>query len=64
VRAVRAGRSEGEWRLALESVESAARGADNLVPHIINAVEKKATLGEIADAMRRVFGEFQASSEA
>jgi len=64
VRAVRAGRSEGEWRLALESVESAARGADNLVPHIINAVEKKATLGEIADAMRRVFGEFQDSSDA
>jgi len=64
VRAVRAGRSETEWRQALMSVESAARGGDNLVPSIIAAVEKQATLGEIADAMRRVFGEFQDSSDA
>ena len=59
VRAVRAGRSEREWRSALEAVESAARGTANLVPPIIDAVEKRATLGEIADAMRRVFGEHQ-----
>jgi len=39
-------------------------GNDNLVPRIITAVEKRATLGEIADAMRRVFGEFQDSSDA
>jgi methylmalonyl-CoA mutase N-terminal domain/subunit len=59
VRAVRAGRSEREWRSALDAVESAARGTANLVPPIIDAVEKRATLGEIADAMRRVFGEHQ-----
>jgi len=59
VRAVRAGRSEREWRSALDAVESAARGTVNLVPPIIDAVEKRATLGEIADAMRRVFGEHQ-----
>ena len=59
VRAVRAGRSEREWRAALDAVESAARGTENLVPPIIAAVENRATLGEIADAMRRVFGEYQ-----
>jgi methylmalonyl-CoA mutase N-terminal domain/subunit len=59
VRAVRAGRSEREWRSALDAVESAARGTANLVQPIIDAVEKRATLGEIADAMRRVFGEHQ-----
>jgi methylmalonyl-CoA mutase N-terminal domain/subunit len=59
VRAVRAGRSEREWRSALDAVESAARGTANLVPPIIDAVEKRATLGEIADAMRGVFGEHQ-----
>ena len=59
VRAVRAGRSERDWRSSLEAVESAARGTANLVPPIIDAVEKRATLGEIADAMRRVFGEHQ-----
>jgi methylmalonyl-CoA mutase N-terminal domain/subunit len=61
VRAVRASRSEGEWRDAIQAVERAARGGENLVPPIISAVEKRATLGEIADAMRRVFGEYQAA---
>ena len=59
VRAVRAGRSESEWRAALAAVEQAARGADNLVPPIIAAVEHHATLGEIADTLRSVFGEYQ-----
>jgi methylmalonyl-CoA mutase N-terminal domain/subunit len=60
VRAVRAGRSERDWRLALDSVEAAARGTANLVPPIVDAVEKRATLGEIADTLRAVFGEYQA----
>jgi methylmalonyl-CoA mutase, N-terminal domain len=64
VRAVRASRSESEWRTAMAAVERAARGDDNLVPRIVTAVEKRATLGEIADAMRRVFGEFRDSSDA
>jgi methylmalonyl-CoA mutase, N-terminal domain len=62
VRAVRASRSESEWREALTAVESAARQGDNLVPVIITAVEKHATVGEIADTMRRVFGEFRDSN--
>jgi methylmalonyl-CoA mutase N-terminal domain/subunit len=62
VRAVRAGRSEREWRSALDAVGSAARGTTNLVPPIIAAVEQRATLGEIADAMRHVFGEHQDAS--
>jgi methylmalonyl-CoA mutase N-terminal domain/subunit len=59
VRAVRASRSATEWRTALAAVEAAARGTDNLVPPMITAVECRATLGEIADTLRRVFGEFQ-----
>jgi methylmalonyl-CoA mutase N-terminal domain/subunit len=58
VRAVRAGRSETEWRSALKDVEAAARGDRNLVPTIVEAVEKRATLGEIADTLRGVFGEY------
>ncbi len=58
VAAVRAGRSESEWRAALGQVEAAARGGQNLVPPIIAAVEKHATLGEIADTLRHVFGEY------
>ncbi len=59
VRAVRAGRSQEEWRRALAAVDNAARGGENLVPVVIRAVEARATLGEIADALRSVFGEHQ-----
>jgi methylmalonyl-CoA mutase N-terminal domain/subunit len=42
---------------ALDALEAAARGTDNLMPHILTAVEAYATLGEISDTLRRVFGE-------
>ncbi|HKC54764.1 MAG TPA: methylmalonyl-CoA mutase family protein [Vicinamibacterales bacterium] len=64
VRALRAGRSEREWRAALDAVAAAARGTSNLVPPIIAAVEARATLGEIADALRGVFGEHQDATPA
>ena len=57
VRQVRAGRSDAVWRAALASVDRTARDGTNLVPPIIAAVEAHATLGEIADALRQVFGE-------
>jgi methylmalonyl-CoA mutase N-terminal domain/subunit len=62
VQAVRAKRDDAAWRAALTSVKDAARGGDNLVPRIITAVEAYATVGEIADAMREVFGEYRESS--
>jgi methylmalonyl-CoA mutase N-terminal domain/subunit len=43
----------------MDAVTAAARGADNLVPPIIAAVEAFATLGEISDALRGVFGEHE-----
>jgi methylmalonyl-CoA mutase N-terminal domain/subunit len=64
VRAVRASRSESEWRTALDAVDAAARSGSNLMPPIIAAVEKRATLGEIADTMRRVFGEYHDVTES
>jgi methylmalonyl-CoA mutase, N-terminal domain len=57
VRQVRASRDQAAWRAALVAVSAAARGTDNLVPPIIRAVEAQATVGEISDAMRAVFGE-------
>jgi methylmalonyl-CoA mutase, N-terminal domain len=39
-------------------VERAAKDGQNLMPHLIAAVEAYATLGEISDALRRVFGEY------
>jgi methylmalonyl-CoA mutase N-terminal domain/subunit len=57
VRAVRAGRDARAWRTSLDLVIAAARGSENLVPQIVRAVEARATVGEIADALRTVFGE-------
>jgi methylmalonyl-CoA mutase N-terminal domain/subunit len=63
VRAVRAGRSAADWQAAIDAVDRAARDGGNLVPPIVAAVEAHATLGEIADAMRRVFGEYVESPQ-
>jgi methylmalonyl-CoA mutase N-terminal domain/subunit len=59
VRALRASRSAEACRAALEEVSRAAASGSNLVPAIIAAVEAAATVGEIADAMRAVFGEYE-----
>jgi methylmalonyl-CoA mutase, N-terminal domain len=60
VAATRARRDNSAALIALADVESAAKEGRNLMPPIITAVESLATLGEIADAMRRSFGEFVA----
>jgi methylmalonyl-CoA mutase N-terminal domain/subunit len=59
LRALRARRDPAAWKAALQQVEDAARSDENLMPHIIHAVENYATVGEISDALRRVFGEHQ-----
>ena len=59
LRALRARRNAQAWRAALEAIEDAARSGTNLVPRILAAVEANATVGEISDTMRRVFGEYR-----
>ena len=60
--AVRARRDAQAAREALDHVEQAARTSDNLMPRIIRAVENYATLGEISDRLRAVFGEYKGAS--
>ncbi|PTS99461.1 methylmalonyl-CoA mutase [Pedobacter sp. HMWF019] len=43
---------------ALNNLKKAAEGTENLMPHILTSVEAYATLGEIADTLRSVFGEY------
>lgn len=43
----------------LTRLSEAAKSDDNLMPHILNCVESYATLGEIADELRKVFGEYK-----
>ena len=54
-------RDAGRTARALDALEAAARGRDNLVPLIIDAVEASATLGEICERLRAVFGVHQPS---
>jgi methylmalonyl-CoA mutase N-terminal domain/subunit len=58
LQAVRAKRNPDVCARALSSVQSAARSGENLMPRILEAVEAYATVGEISDAMRKVFGEY------
>jgi methylmalonyl-CoA mutase, N-terminal domain len=44
---------------ACQAIEDAARGTENVIPRIRAAVRARATVGEISDAMRRVFGEYR-----
>ncbi len=59
VKAYRAKRVESETQDALSELEKGARGNANIQALIITAAKKGATLGEISDAMRRVFGQYQ-----
>ena len=56
---VRAERSADAAAKALARVESLARDGGNLMPAIVDAVRSYCTLGEISDAMRKVFGEYR-----
>ncbi|HEY6872260.1 MAG TPA: methylmalonyl-CoA mutase family protein [Geobacteraceae bacterium] len=53
---MKAKRDGAKVREALAALETAAKGSDNLMPHILAAVKSYATLGEIADVFREVFG--------
>jgi methylmalonyl-CoA mutase N-terminal domain/subunit len=64
LRAVRAGRSEAASQAALDRVRTAARDGSNVVPPIVAAVEATATIGEVANAMRDVFGEYTETATA
>ncbi len=61
VRALRARRDAARTAKALAEVEACAKSGANLMPAICAAVETYATVGEISDALRRIFGEYQES---
>jgi methylmalonyl-CoA mutase, N-terminal domain len=58
LQSLRTRRDAATWQAALRGVEDAARSGANLMPRILGAVEAYATVGEISDSMRRVFGEY------
>jgi len=56
-RAVRARRADAPHASSLEALERAAKGSDNLLPLILEAVKADATVGEISNVLRGVWGE-------
>ncbi|MGC8548527.1 MAG: acyl-CoA mutase large subunit family protein [Acidobacteriaceae bacterium] len=61
VRALRTRRDQARWQSSLDRVRDHARNGQNLMPAILEAVESHATVGEIASALREIFGEYQES---
>jgi methylmalonyl-CoA mutase N-terminal domain/subunit len=59
LRALRVRRPEAPWRASLDALERRARDGGNLMPVLIDAVLAWATVGEIANRLRSVFGEHQ-----
>jgi len=60
----RAERDADAVRARLEDVRAAAAGSDNLMPHFVEAVDAGATIGEICDELRGVFGKHVAEAIA
>lgn len=58
LREFKAGRAADEVAAARARLEAAARGSDNLMGPIVDAVRSKVTLGEVSDTLRGVFGEY------
>ncbi|MCX6112825.1 MAG: methylmalonyl-CoA mutase family protein [Proteobacteria bacterium] len=59
LRSVKASRSNKDVELRLAKIREAAKGNENLMPPIIDAVRDYATIGEICGVMREVFGEYK-----
>jgi methylmalonyl-CoA mutase N-terminal domain/subunit len=57
---LKSSRDNAAVKQALAELKTAAEGADNLMPPILKAVKALATLGEICDTLRGVFGEYEA----
>jgi methylmalonyl-CoA mutase N-terminal domain/subunit len=60
--ALRARRDNGKVQRTLDGLRRAAEGTENTMPFLLDAVRAYATLGEICDALRAVFGTYQETS--
>ena len=60
LQAARARRDARRWRETLDALEAAARAPEaTLMPALVEAVRARATVGEISDTLRRVWGTYQ-----
>ncbi len=55
----RAQRDHAKWKAALDKLREVSRTDENVMPHVIEAVKAKATVGEICDVWREIYGEYR-----
>jgi methylmalonyl-CoA mutase N-terminal domain/subunit len=60
IRRLRSDRDQPSVDRSLEAVEAAAKSTDNILPPMKEALRARATLGEVSDVLRAVFGEYRA----
>jgi methylmalonyl-CoA mutase N-terminal domain/subunit len=59
LRKLRAQRNQPSWRNSLDSLDRVTRAGENVFPAILSAVKARATVGEICDVWRMIFGEYR-----
>ncbi|MFZ3091116.1 MAG: methylmalonyl-CoA mutase family protein [Nitrospirota bacterium] len=59
VKEIRKKRSRKKWEASLRKLRIAAEGKNNLMPYIIDAVKAYATVGEVSNTLKEVFGEYK-----
>jgi len=63
LRAVREKRDQKRWKKSLDRLRKASEGGGNVMPHVLEAVKAYASVGEICNIWREVFGEYRAPAE-
>jgi methylmalonyl-CoA mutase N-terminal domain/subunit len=59
LKALRAQRDQASWKSSLDDLERASKSGENVLPAVLKAVKARATVGEICDVWRKIFGEYR-----
>jgi len=55
----RAARDNAKWKAALDKLRQVSQTSENVMPTVIEAVRAKATVGEVCDVWREIYGEYR-----
>ncbi len=55
----RAKRDQAKWKAALDKLSQVSKTDENVIPYVIEAVKAKATVGEVCNVWREVYGEYR-----
>jgi methylmalonyl-CoA mutase N-terminal domain/subunit len=59
LRKFRAERDQSKWKNALDQLRAISQTTENVMPAVIEAVKARATVGEICDVWRDIYGEYR-----